>query len=70
MSDTQYTDVKDELRQLIHCAFRRVPRPVEIESELMEALAEVANLDEFTEAIRKAKVNSSAGIYGVSYNML
>ena len=41
-----------------------------MERELKEALAEAPNLDKFTETIRKAKVNSSAGISGVSYNML
>ena len=35
-----------------------------------KAFAEVPNLDEFTDAIRKAKVNSSAGTNGVSYNII
>ena len=33
-------------------------------------LKEAPNLVEFSEAIKKAKINSSAGINGVSYNML
>ena len=70
LCETQYTGVLEELRQLIHCAIKRVPRRTEIENELKEAFAEVPNLDEFTEAIRKAKVNSSAGMNGVSYNKL
>ena len=41
-----------------------------IENELKEALTEVLNLDEFTESIKKAKVNFSTSMNGVSYNML
>ena len=70
LRDTQYTGVPDELRQLIHRAIRRVPRGAKIESELKKAFVELPNLDEFTEAIKKAKVNSSVGVNGVSYNML
>ena len=70
LRDTQYTGDPDELRLLIHSAIRRVPRRAEIESELKEAFVEVPSLDEFTEAIRKAKVNLSADMIGVTYNML
>ena len=70
LRDTQYTGVPEELRQLIHCAIKRVLRRTKIESELEEAFAEVPNLDEFTEAIRWAKETSSASVNGVSYDML
>ena len=61
LRDTQYTGVPDDLRHLIHRAITRVPKREVLERELKEALAEAPSLDEFTETIRKAKVNSSAG---------
>ena len=47
-----------------------VPKRETITNELKEAFAEAPTLDELTEAIRRAKTNSSAGMNGVSYNML
>ena len=69
LPDTNYTGVPDELRRLIHRAIRQVPKREVITNELKEAFAEAPTLDELSEAIRKAKTMSSAGMNGVSYNM-
>ena len=39
-------------------------------NQLKEAFADAPTLDELAESIRRAKTNSSAGMNGVSYNML
>ena len=70
LQDTSITGVPDELRRLIHGAIRRVPKRETITIELKEAFAEAPTLHELTEAIRRAKTNSSAGMNGVIYNML
>ena len=70
LRDTQYTGVQDDLRQLIHRAIIRVPKSKVLERELRETLAEAQSIDEFTETIRRAKVNSSAGMSRVIFNML
>ena len=62
LRDTQYTSVPDKLQHLTDRAIRRVPMRAEIKSELKE-------IDEFTEAMAKAKVNSSTGMNRVSYNV-
>ena len=64
------TGVPDELRQLIHRAIIQVPKRKVLDRELRDSLADPPSLDEFTETIRKAKVNSSADMNGDSYNML
>ena len=68
LQDTIYTGVPKD--GLIHRAIRQVPKLESITNKLKETFAEATTLDELAGAICKAKMNSSAGINGVSYNML
>ena len=70
LKDTEYTNVPEEHRRLLYKAITNVSRRETVENELKDILKSPPTLVEFEEGIRRAKTNSSAGISGVSYNML
>jgi len=70
LEETNYTNVPLEFRKLLYAAISKVPHRDKIEEDMAEALRVPPSLEEFEEGIKRAKVNSSAGMNGVSYNML
>ena len=55
---------------MLYAAISKIPHRDKIEEDMAEALRVPPSLEEFEEGIKRAKVNSSAGMNGVSYNML
>ncbi len=70
LEETQYTEVPLEMRRLLYKAIDNIQQRDKVEEDITAIMTKPPTLTEFEEGIRKCKVNSSAGMTGVSYNML
>jgi hypothetical protein len=58
------------MRRLLYKALDNIQQRDKVEEDITAIMTKPPTLTEFEEGIRKCKVNSSAGMTGVSYNML